>query len=370
MEKETLFEKIGKGTAIGITILALAFGIPNSGKAYEKLYVPHQEQTAKTQTQKTQGKNALWIVSDEFKRNFKNQKYACPDNTKVIEREPAEMADERFNAEMNLEFQWNKANDIDRKVLEKIDCRKDNIEAYSFSDANDIIKILKEYKGKPLDKLVIHCHGYNDGLGQKQPVHSFIYIEDLIKQNLTPEQFKNVMKKNGKGQVFLDACSTNEDYQTQFTIAEYISYLLQAPVTGAKCIVNSIGIGLGSPTWINKKKAGFEKPTNQTGAPFVTVYPEKNLEKTMLEINEIKFRPPYFIASGCKGAEYASIKELEEKLQPYFNDDTGKGCVYSILFEDRTYGPAEFRKYLEVRKSLEKYKTGSETDTNKTNKPK
>lgn len=170
-------------------------------------------------------------------------------------------------------------NDVDARLLQdKIDASRDRIVYAIFSNPKDVFEYLKSWKGKKVDRIILHGHGYDQGFGQDRPKGQYISINDLRKE-YSKKDFSDLLGKDG--QVLLHACSTYEGGEHNLTFAEFVSSLFNAPTTGALEPTYFMNSGLTGPVCRTPQGArwyrtdGTPRIQNYTSTPFKTAYPDK-----------------------------------------------------------------------------------------------
>lgn len=107
---------------------------------------------------------------------------------------------------------------------------KDRILYAIFKHPGDIFHFLYNWNGPKVDRLIINAHGSSRSLGQNVPEDISVDIDELLME-YSPKDFAHVM--SDRGNIFLKACETNMNYQSQLTMAETISWLFDSPVQGS-----------------------------------------------------------------------------------------------------------------------------------------
>ena len=260
-------------------------------------------------------KTALYLQMEEF-GDYSKKSWQKPlfrdTNTIVKHVELEEYTTEKWNSMLNPAF-CGKGDNIYRSdehyksdvstnevsaglTQSKIDALRDNIVYAIFSEPKDIFEYLKSWKGKKVDRIILDGHGYSEGFGQNEPKNTYITLNQLL-QNYSRADFKDLLREDGH--VLLRACSTNRDHTNKLTIAEVVSYLFNAPTTGALDTSFFWTSGLSGPShisgsadldfpivahWFDDK--GLPELQNVTFTPHKTVYPNDISNEVIKYINE------------------------------------------------------------------------------------
>ncbi len=184
--------------------------------------------------------------------------------------------------------------------------RLNGINGHAFKDRNgseynvravaipigDLESFLRDYRGPPVDRLIIKSHGSTDGWDSYLMQDSddgtveFSYIDVGEIRHLDRGDFKHVMDPNGK--VVLIACNAAKNYRSESTISEALAELLQVPVMASTGDVYDFIIG--GRDKINKGDG--VRVIGDTKLPFVTVYPggDKEIKEAMDEVENRRRR--------------------------------------------------------------------------------
>ncbi|MFC1691665.1 hypothetical protein ACFL0W_05810 [Nanoarchaeota archaeon] len=318
--------------------------------------------------------NVLYLVIEEFS-DFLKTKWdfveTYPDRTtKAFEfTEPADYTTDKFQAVLNPKFK--DKSDIDSAYLTRpIMYGTDNIEFRVINDPHQIFEILKNYDSKKLDRLIINAHGHDNSMGQERPTETYVRLEDLA-ERYDKSDFSNLMAQGGH--VLLEACSTMKDYEKQLTIGEYVSWLLQTPVTAPIEDAIMICTGLSGPNsrWSDSNKKELyvnwrgnplasdypSAPKKFTSTKFVTVHPESNDELVQLELQERLLRPQRN-ARIIPSATFAYRDYSVRKLQDIYQRQLVANQKVLFAGRDTIYkNTEELRKYIQVRTQLEEMRS-------------
>ncbi|MDO8563415.1 MAG: hypothetical protein Q7R87_00210 [Nanoarchaeota archaeon] len=245
-------------------------------------------------------KNALYLQIREFGDNSRTSWNRDFSGTSVVFQEPPNYTAQKWNALTNPRFcvdskdgggystrdiyQSNVPEDEVHSALtkDKINHGQDRIYYTTVMDPRDIPEYLRTWKGPKLDRLIINAHGSSTSLGQNKIIPTYIRRDELL-ANYKPGDFKHVMKK--EGHIFLEACSTNEGFDKDLSMAESIAYLFNTPTTGAlqtalffkkgmqgpACSINANDSRGWLAQWFNSD--GSANVQSVTFTPHKTVYP-------------------------------------------------------------------------------------------------
>lgn len=251
----------------------------------------------------------LYLEVEEFPDFSKREWEVNQLEIKINCEEPDEYSAQKWNLIVNPIFHANtdgayhswvryETNVSDEQINPKLsktkmDIGQDKIVYARFSHPKEIFEYLTNWKGKGIERLIIFAHGSNESIGQNIPRFEYVEIKDIASR-FTQEDFRGVMAKDG--QIFLNACNTGTDYQNKLTMAEYLSWLFNSPVTGALEIAVTITGGLAGPqnissgpnesphpVWFDDK--GIANIQWVTFTPHKTFYPEPT-EKVQKELKE------------------------------------------------------------------------------------